>query len=215
MATRISSLVVIVLAAVSFAFQSDARPKKLPPVDTSKMQSLGLLGPSFYWVALETNDGEPKDQDVLDMDGNLLVKVGKKFFRGLTLEGTGRLLDGRLINWNGKYPRPNGTWEYRYRWVGPEAPYGYGFEGRPLIPFRTLAVDPTVVPLDSTLYIPAARGAVLPDGKIHDGYFKALDIGSAIQNRRIDVFTSFGDQSSVFDKNGLKHAQPTEVYLVK
>ena len=211
---KILGSLVLALACL-FTTTSFANPKPLPPVDTSKMQSLGMLGPSFYWIALEPKGDTPKDQKIMDMDGNVMVMVGAKFFKSLTTEGTGRLLDGRMLNFKGKIQRPDGSWEYRYRWCGPEAPYGYGFEERPLEPFRTLAVDPTVVPLDSVLYIPAARGATLPDGTIHDGYFKALDIGSAIIDRRIDVFTSFGDQSVVFDRNGLQHAKPTEVFLVK
>lgn len=192
-----------------------APPKKLPPVDTSKMTNIGQLGPSFYWISIEVDDGLPRDKEVKDMQGNVLYRMSPKNYRGLHLEGTGKLLDGRLINWAGKLPLPDGTMEYRYRWVGKEAPYGYGFEDRALIPFRTIAVDPTVVPLDSLVYIPAARGAVLPDGTLHDGYFHALDIGSAIVNRRIDVFTSFGDQSKVFDRHGFKHGKPVDVFLVK
>ncbi|MEK7355426.1 MAG: hypothetical protein AAB250_03210, partial [Bdellovibrionota bacterium] len=155
MANRVSKLVLIgaLIVTSSVAFGSSTELAPLPPVDTSTMQSLGQLGPSFYWVALETKDGLKKDQEVKDMNGKVLVKVGAKFFRGLTLEGTGRLLNGKMLNWHGKIQRPDGTWEYRYRWCGKEAPYGYGFEGRPLEPFKTIAVDPTVVPLDSVVFI--------------------------------------------------------------
>ena len=81
--------------------------------------------------------------------------------------------------------------------------------------FRSsVAVDPKVIPIPSRVYIPAAKGAALPDGSIHDGYFEAVDIGDAIQNQRIDVFTAMGDQSAVFEKHGLSNMKPTAVYLV-
>lgn len=175
-----------------------------------QLKKIGDLKPSFYWVGLETRDGQPRDQPLKDMDGNVLVRVSKKFFDTVKLEGTGKLLDGRVINYKGRVGK-----EIRYRWCGPDAPYGYGLDDHKLVPFRSVAVDPTVVPIGSKVYIPQAKGAKLPDGKIHDGYFTAIDIGDAIKNHRIDVFTAYGDQSRVFKPVGLVHGKPVAVYLVK
>lgn len=70
--------------------------------------------------------------------------------------------------------------------------YGHGVKGYHLIPFRTVAVDPKLIPYGSVLYIPEARGVplVLPDGSkvIHDGYFFAGDGGSAIIGNHLDFF---------------------------
>lgn len=192
----------------SAAFSAD------PPAP-GQMRDLGLFRPSYYWVALETNDGQPKTEDLLDLDGNRMVTVSKKFHAELRMEGTGRLLDGRLINFKARVPKPDGSMEVRWRWCGPEAPYGYGFEDYILLPFRSAAVDPTVVPLGSKLYIPAARGARLPDGTVHDGYFHAIDIGSAITDRKIDLFTAYGNQAAVFERHGMETGKMTHVYLVK
>ena len=97
----------------------------------------------------------------------------------------------------------------------PSAPYGYGLENFVLKPFRSVAVDPSVVPIPSRVYIPAAKGALLPDGSVHDGFFEAVDIGEAIQNQRIDIFTAMGDQSAVFERHGLSNMKATPVYLVE
>ncbi len=56
--------------------------------------------------------------------------------------------------------------------------------------------------------------ARLPDGSIHDGYFEAIDIGAAIQNKRIDIFTAMGDQSEFFKRHGLTNMKATAVYKV-
>lgn len=183
--------------------------------NANKMKSLGFFKPSFYWIALEKNDGSPRDKQILDMDGNLLAMVSEQFFKELRMEGTGQLLDGRLLNYKGRITLPDGSREIRYRFCGPEAPYGYGFEDIPLVPFRSLAVDTTVIPIGTRIYVPAAKGAVLPSGEIHDGMFFALDIGDAIKNRRIDVFTSFGDQSKVFRDNGMSHMKAVEIFVVE
>jgi 3D (Asp-Asp-Asp) domain-containing protein len=52
----------------------------------------------------------------------------------------------------------------------------------PLRPYRSIAVDPRVIPLGSRVYIPAYRR----DG--YGGWFVAQDTGGAINGRRIDVY---------------------------
>jgi len=209
------TLIAFVMQASVACADATMSEDKVSTLDTQDMVSLGTLGPSFYWVALQTQDGQPKDQKLLDRNGKTLAKVSTAFMKQMKLEGTGKLLDGRIINYDRKVTRPDGTSEIRWRLCGPEAPYGYGIENRILKPFRSVAIDPTVVPMDSKLFIPAAKGIKLPDGTIHDGMFEAVDIGSAIIDRRIDIFTSYGDQSAVFQQHGLKHGQQTEVFLVR
>ncbi|NJP10142.1 MAG: hypothetical protein HC866_12215 [Leptolyngbyaceae cyanobacterium RU_5_1] len=80
----------------------------------------------------------------------------------------------------------------RVRFIASAALYGHGTEGMALVPYRTIAVDRTQIPIGSVIYIPQARGrtVTLPTGDrvIHDGYFFAADVGSAIQGNHIDVF---------------------------
>lgn len=70
--------------------------------------------------------------------------------------------------------------------------YGEGTNGFILIPFRTIAVDRTFIPIGSVVYISEARGKtfILPSGgsATHDGYFFAADVGGAIKDNHIDVF---------------------------
>jgi 3D (Asp-Asp-Asp) domain-containing protein len=180
-----------------------------------RLKSLGTFKPTFYWITLEENYDGPKTKEVLDINGNVLVKVSEKYFKSLQLEGTGRLSDGRVLNYHERVVLPDGKKEIRYRFCGPDAPYGYGYGDFKLIPFRSIAVDITVVPLGTKVYIPEAKGTKLPDGTVHDGIFYAIDIGDAIQNKRIDIFTSFGDQSKVFSQNGLSNMKATEVFLIE
>lgn len=71
--------------------------------------------------------------------------------------------------------------------------YGDGVKNYRLLPYRTVAVDPAVIPYGTVIYIPQVRGdtILLPDGKktVHDGYFFAGDVGGAIRKNHIDVFT--------------------------
>jgi 3D (Asp-Asp-Asp) domain-containing protein len=52
----------------------------------------------------------------------------------------------------------------------------------PLRPYQSIAVDPSVIPLGSRVYVPAYR----TDG--YGGWFVAQDTGGAIRGRHIDVY---------------------------
>lgn len=70
--------------------------------------------------------------------------------------------------------------------------FGDGVKDYHLVPFRTIAVDPSFIPYGSAVYIPSFRGQSfkLPNGALatHDGYFYAADTGGAIKQGHIDIF---------------------------
>jgi len=202
------------VAAAQLTSAGAARPE-FDNIHIDARKKIGDLKPTFYWVALEERNDGPSTHELKDLEGRVLARVSEKFWRAIRLEGTGKLLDGRVLNYDGRVKLPDGTVEIRYVVCPEDAPYGYGLERRKLVPFRSVAIDPRVVPMDSTVYIPKARGARLPDGSIHDGYFQAIDIGDAIQNKRIDLFTSLGDQSEVFRRHGISNMKAVAVYLVE
>jgi 3D (Asp-Asp-Asp) domain-containing protein len=100
-----------------------------------------------------------------------------------------------------------------------KGPYGDGYGKYNLVPFRTLAVDPLIIPIGTVFYIPDARGSkiVLKSGDIiiHDGYFIAGDTGGAIKQNHVDVFTSVFKESSFFP--WISHNQSTtfRAYIIK
>jgi 3D (Asp-Asp-Asp) domain-containing protein len=204
----------LTLALVIFPAQSQAARPQFDH-QPKGLVKIGDLKPTFYWVALEEADGAARNKQLKDMEGAVLANVSARFWSAIRLEGTGRLLDGRVLNYEGRVTLPDGTKEIRYIVCPPEAPYGYGVDKIPLVPFRSVAVDPTVVPMGSKIFIPKAIGIALPDGSVHDGYFLAVDIGDAIKNKRIDMFTEFGDQSHVFRRGGIENMKALEVFLVK
>jgi 3D (Asp-Asp-Asp) domain-containing protein len=205
---RLLLLLPLILACTPIAPTANAGHTTGEPTPP-KMIKVGDLKPTFYWVALEEADGQPRDKPLRNVAGEEIARVSAKFLAGLRMEGTGKFLDGRVINF---HARVDG--EIRWRWCPPEAPYGYGLEDYVLKPFRSVAVDPKVVPIPSRVYIPAALNMPLPDGTLHDGIFEAIDIGAAIQDKRIDMFTSYGDQSVWFRRHGITNMKPIEVFLI-
>jgi 3D (Asp-Asp-Asp) domain-containing protein len=72
------------------------------------------------------------------------------------------------------------------------AKFGLGASGLELVPYRSIAVDPKVIPLGTVLFVPVAKGVSFTDEdgieKTHDGFFYAVDTGGAIKGRLIDFF---------------------------
>jgi 3D (Asp-Asp-Asp) domain-containing protein len=67
--------------------------------------------------------------------------------------------------------------------------------GCKLMPMRTVAVDPSIFPRHSVLFIKETVGMRLPDGALHDGFWYASDVGRAIKGLRVDLFTGVTAQS--------------------
>jgi len=67
--------------------------------------------------------------------------------------------------------------------------------GCKVVAMRTVAVDKTLIPRRSVLFIKETVGLKMPDGKLHDGYWYASDVGGAIKGKRIDLYTGKGAAS--------------------
>lgn len=67
--------------------------------------------------------------------------------------------------------------------------------GCKVVAMRTVAVDKTVIPRRTVLFIKETVGLKMPDGKTHDGYWYASDVGGAIKGERIDLYTGRGSAS--------------------
>ena len=154
-------------------------PKDRPKPPEVKTASIGEFKITYYWIVYEEDFTEAADTAILDPDGRELARVSAKFAKQLRVEGTGRLKDGRVVNVSAGA---------KDRYEVTSAPFGLGTKGYHLVPFKSIAVDPEVVPMGSRIYIKEFEGLKLPDGSTHDGWFVAHDIGGAIKGRHIDVF---------------------------
>ena len=67
--------------------------------------------------------------------------------------------------------------------------------GCKVVAMRTLAVDKTVIPRRTVVFIKETVGLPMPNGDKHDGYWYASDVGGAIKGQRIDLYTGTGARS--------------------
>ena len=117
-----------------------------------------------------------------------IAEVSKAFASQLAVQGTGKLRDGRIVNiWGACNCKHSPCFKVT------RAQWGTSGTGRPLQPFRTMAVDPKMVKLGTLLYVPLLEGRTMPGrppwgGYIHDGCVVADDTGGHIKGNRLDLF---------------------------
>src|SRR5258705_5279157 len=86
--------------------------------------SLGDFRVTYYLVAQEKDHAGKKSATLYDQNCRALATVPKSFAKELALEGTGKLRDGRMLNWAGRCSRGS-----TFRVLGPSAPWGVGAAG--------------------------------------------------------------------------------------
>ncbi len=64
-----------------------------------------------------------------------------------------------------------------------------------VVPMRTIAVDKSIIPRRTVIFIKETVGLKMPDGGNHDGYWYASDVGGAIKGKRVDLYTGHGAAS--------------------
>ena len=179
------------------------------PAPSDEPKQLGQFSITFYYVigedevvakakAANDNDSddtqlaavapEPEVTTIYDPKCEAIADVSPDFARALELQGTGKLRDGRVLNIAGRC-HCDRTPCFQ---VTPTQ-WGTAGTGRPLQPFRTVAVDPKVVKLGSLLYVPLLEGRVMPGrppwgGYVHDGCVVADDTGGHIDGNQLDLF---------------------------
>jgi 3D (Asp-Asp-Asp) domain-containing protein len=67
--------------------------------------------------------------------------------------------------------------------------------GCKVVAMRTLAVDKTVIPRRTVVFIKETVGLPMPNGETHDGYWYASDVGGAIKGHKLDLFSGEGRAS--------------------
>jgi 3D (Asp-Asp-Asp) domain-containing protein len=161
-------------------------------------RELGSFQLTYYWMASEGKrprvaaDGEgPPAVALKTKNCKAIATVSASFSRRLRLEGSGRLRDGRVVSTAG-HCRCGAPC---YHVARASQPWGTGVNERPLSPFRSVAVDSSLVSIGSVLYIPALDGMTMPGrapwgGFVHDGCVIADDRGGGVRGKQLDLFTA-------------------------
>jgi 3D (Asp-Asp-Asp) domain-containing protein len=174
----------------------------------SAEEPIGKFRNTYYYMVFESDfPREAKTSAIRTLDGAVLARVTKKFYDALWVEGSARLRDGRTVNWAGVVDG-----EKRYHVT--RFPWGRGTGNCPLVPFRTIAADPTQIPAGAVVRIAETVGMKLPDGSRSDGIWRAEDTGSAILHDRIDIYIGKKSYAHFLSEAGISHLQALTISLV-
>jgi 3D (Asp-Asp-Asp) domain-containing protein len=156
----------------------------------------------FYFMVLESDYDDPSSPaiakairgnvisdgfvDLYNKMGFFVGRFSERFAAAVRLEGSALMADGRVLSYAGKCDYGYGTcFDQLDTRVHP---FGRGAKRRNLTPFKSVAVDPRLIPIGEPIYVPELDGLPLPDGSIHDGCVRADDTGGGIKKRKMDFF---------------------------
>ncbi|HVK71019.1 MAG TPA: 3D domain-containing protein [Polyangium sp.] len=152
-------------------------------------------------------DAGPKNATIYDASCKLLTNVTQDFHDRVCVQGSGRLSTGETVSFAKRdcdcaAVCPRTSQKICFERLDPARfPTGRGALGKAITPLRSVAVDSSVIPLGTVLFIPEFKGVSLPEGGRHDGCFVAEDRGMKVVGRQIDVFT--GDPTATIRLNAL------------
>lgn len=162
---------------------------------------MGRFKFTYYWVAEEKSRKSARTP-LYNPKCKRITTVNKAFAKALIMEGTGRLLDGRMLNIGGPCKCPTSPCVVV---LDEKHPWGAGSASRALSPFRSVAVDPRKVRIGRWLYIPELDGMTMPGvpphgGFVHDGCVQADDQGSGVRGKSLDFFTARKDHYTALNR---------------
>jgi hypothetical protein len=145
----------------------------------------------IYWsFQVEADYPGPDDTVLTSQSCSPLANVPADFAANLCIEGSGRLVEGSVVNFDGTC-----TCGYQCLRTGTtvcfvlldpaQFPWGVGSASTPIVPLRSLTVDESLITHGTVLYTPAWDGVSIPaqggvGGFVHDGCFRADDAGYGI-----------------------------------
>ena len=163
---------------------------------------LGEFDFTYYWITSEHSFPGERTVQLYGKDCKPLKKVTPKFAERLALEGTGKLTSGRTLNVDGECEC--GGFSPCFFVTRRSQRWGVGAETRPLVPFRSVAVDTDYIPIGTRMYIPELDGLTVPGrapygGFVHDGCVVADDTGGSVDDEQIDIFFALKGHYEGFD----------------
>lgn len=153
---------------------------------------IGTFWNTYYYLADESEYTGADDTSLLDAQCEPIADVPSDFASDACIEGSARLEDGTVIN----YAESCSCGPCSFCWaeLDPDThPWGMGSMGNALQPLRSWAVDTDILEFGTVVYVPKWDGVPIPEvgelgGFVHDGCFRADDVGGGIEGRHFDLF---------------------------
>lgn len=159
-------------------------------------RSLGTFRNTYYDFPSEADHTGAKTP-LRAADCSTIADVPRGFHDAVCVQGSGRLASGRTVSFAKRdcacaETCPRTGQRICFEALDPARfPFGRGAQGNSITPLRSVAVDSTVVPLGTKIYIPELDGVPRSEGanEALDGCFVAEDRGVRVVGNHVDVFT--------------------------
>ncbi|PIE05535.1 MAG: hypothetical protein CSA75_04235, partial [Sorangium cellulosum] len=173
-------------------------PLRMTAVNTGTGTFWHQMYNTYYYLARESDYSGADNTTLYDSSCTPLATVPAAFSDDVCIQGSGKLDNGTLVHYAGTCncgrPCPTGG-TVCYHTLNPaQYPWGMGSANNPIEPFRSWAVDNTLISRGTVLYSPDWDGVWIPasgdgdglGGFTHDGCFRADDVGGWIQDYHYD-----------------------------
>jgi len=168
---------------------------------------LGTFKNTYYDFPSE-GDFEGESLDLMNGSCKPIANVPRKFYESVCVQGSGTLKSGGTVSFAkrdcacaAECPRTGQhiCFDLLDR---AQFPWGRGAMGKAITPLVTVAVDSSVIPLGTALYIPEYDGVArdLSGTTTHDGCFMAEDRGLAVKGKHVDVFTGHREITQLWNR---------------
>jgi 3D (Asp-Asp-Asp) domain-containing protein len=168
---------------------------------------LGTFKNTYYDFPSE-GDFSGDSIDLMSAACKPIVKVPRAFYESVCVQGSGTLRSGGTVSFSrrdcacaAECPR-TGQHICFDLLDKQQYPWGRGATGKGITPLLTVAVDSSIIPLGTSLYIPEYDGIArdLTGTAKHDGCFLAEDRGLAVKGDHVDVFTGHREITQLWNK---------------
>ncbi|MEZ4220463.1 MAG: 3D domain-containing protein [Polyangiaceae bacterium] len=157
---------------------------------------LGTFRNTYYDFPAEVDYSGPRVA-LKDAKCNTIKEVAKGFHDAVCVQGSGTLASGATVSFAKRdcacaEECPRTKQKICFDQLDRQRfPWGRGAAGSAITPLLSVAVDTSVIPMGTVLYIPEADGVPRDEGQtsFHDGCFIAQDRGLKIKGKHVDMFT--------------------------
>ncbi len=177
----------------------------------SKQQLAGKVLGTFkntYYDFPNEGDFEGEAINLMNASCQSIASVPRAFYESVCVQGSGTLKAGGTVSFAkrdcscaAECPR---TGQHICFDLLDKAqfPWGRGATGKGITPLVTVAVDSTIIPLGTSLYIPEYDGIARDASGTtkHDGCFLAEDRGLAVKGEHVDVFTGHREITQLWNR---------------
>jgi 3D (Asp-Asp-Asp) domain-containing protein len=168
---------------------------------------LGTFRNTYYDFPSEA-DGTGELVSLRDARCGVIGEVPRSFYEAVCVQGSGILKTGRPVSFAKRDCEcaevcPRTGQKICYAELDPlKFPWGRGALGTPITPLLTVAVDDTIVPMGTAIYIPEFDGLPVDAARssIHDGCFISQDRGLRVKGQHVDVFTGFRATTELWNR---------------